>query len=134
MTARPRGRRVLVVEDEIIVSWNLQDMLSDLGCEVVGPAVRVDEALGMIDGIDAAVLDVNLGGQTSFAIADALAARGVPFAFSTGYEKDSLPDDYRTFPVLRKPFHRSEVAELLAKLWAPDPGPPSREGQGEGAA
>ena len=96
------GRRVLVVEDEMIVAWLLQDMLADLGCAVVGPAARVAQALAMIDAeaIDAAVLDVNLNGQKSYPVADALAARGVPFVFSTGYETESLPNGYQSLPVV----------------------------------
>jgi len=96
------GRRVLVVEDEVLVAWLLEDMLADLGCAVVGPAVSVKQALAMIDAeaIDVAVLDVNLNGQLSYPIADALAARGVPFVFSTGYDKDRMLDGYKTFPVL----------------------------------
>jgi CheY-like chemotaxis protein len=115
------GRRVLVVEDEMIVSWLLEDMLANLGYTVVGPAARVAQALAMIDAeaIDLAVLDVNLNGQTSYPIADALAARGVPFVSSTGYDKDRLLDGYRTFPMLQKPFHRSELGDTLAKLLTP---------------
>jgi CheY-like chemotaxis protein len=115
------GRRVLLVEDEMIVAWLLEDMLADLGCAVVGPAANVNQALAMIDAeaIDVAVLDVNLNGKMSYPIADALAARGVPFVFSTGYDKDSLLDGYRTFPVLQKPFHRSELVDTLAELLTP---------------
>jgi CheY-like chemotaxis protein len=116
------GCRVLVVEDEMMVAWLLEDMLAELGCAVVGPAGSVNQALAMIDAgeaIDVAVLDVNLNGQTSYPIADALAARGVPFVFSTGYDKDRLLDDYRTCPVLQKPFHWSELGETLAKLLTP---------------
>jgi DNA-binding NtrC family response regulator len=114
-------RRVLLVEDEMLVAWLLEDMLADLGCAVVGPASSVNQALAMIDveAIDAAVLDVNLNGQKSYPIADALAARGVPFVFSTGYDKDTLPNAYRAFPVLQKPFHRSELNDTLAKLLMP---------------
>jgi DNA-binding NtrC family response regulator len=112
------GRRVLVVEDEMIVAWLLEDMLADLGYAVVGPASRLNQALALLDteAIEAAVLDVNLNGQKSFPIADALAARGVPFAFSTGYHKESLPNSYQDFPALQKPFDRSELADTLAKL------------------
>jgi CheY-like chemotaxis protein len=112
------GRRVLVVEDEMIVAWLLEDILSDLGCAVVGPAASVKQALAMVgaEAIDAAVLDVNLDGEMSYPVADALAARGVPFVFSTGYDKDRLLDGYRTFPVLQKPFHQSELGDILAKL------------------
>jgi CheY-like chemotaxis protein len=105
----------------MLVVWLLEDMLADLGCAVVGPASSVDQALAMIDAeaIDAAVLDVNLNGQMSYPIADVLTARGVPFAFSTGYDKDTLLDDYRSFPVLQKPFHLAELSDTLAKLFTP---------------
>jgi DNA-binding NtrC family response regulator len=115
------GRRVLLVEDDMIVAWLLEDMLAELDCAVVGPAASVDQALAMIDveAIDVAVLDVNLNGQMSYPIADALAARGVPFAFSTGYHKDSLLEDYRIFPALQKPFHLQELTDMLATLLEP---------------
>jgi len=115
------GKRVLVVEDEIMVSWLLEDMLANLGCVVIGPAVRVDQALAIIESepLDAAVVDLNLNGQISYPVADALAARGVPFVFSSGYSQDRLLEKYRTFPALQKPFHRSELAEVLAKLLTP---------------
>ena len=92
MNNRFSGRRALLVEDEPIVAWLLKDMLVDLGCSVVGPAADVNQALAMIDAesIDVAVLDVNLRGQMSYPIADVLVARGVPFVFSTGYDKDRL--------------------------------------------
>jgi CheY-like chemotaxis protein len=112
------GRRVLLVEDEMFVVWLFEDMFADLGCTVVGPASSVNQALSMIDteAIDAAVLDINLNGQMSYPVADALAVRGVPFVFSTGYDKDTLLDRYRTFPVLQKPIQQSELSDTLAKL------------------
>jgi DNA-binding NtrC family response regulator len=115
------SRRVLLVEDEMLVVWLLEDMLADLGYAAVGPASSVNQALAMIEAeaIDVAVLDINLNGQISYPVADALAARGVPFAFSTGYDKDTLPNVYRSFPVLQKPFHRSELSDTLAKLLTP---------------
>jgi len=123
MTSPLSGRRVLVVEDETMVAWLLEDMLADLGCAVVGPAAHVNQALAMLDAeaIDAAVL--NLNGQKSYPVADALAARGVPFVFSTGYNKDSLPNSYQSFPVLQKPFDRLKLGDTLAKLLTPkEPG------------
>ncbi|MGA3342790.1 MAG: response regulator [Methylocella sp.] len=125
MTSPLSGRRVLVVEDETMVAWLLKDMLADLGCAVVGPATHVNQALAMLDAetIDAAVLDINLNGQKSYPVADALAARGVPFVFSTGYNKDSLPNSYQSFPVLQKPFDRLKLGDTLAKLLTPkEPG------------
>jgi CheY-like chemotaxis protein len=120
MTDSPlSGRRVLVIEDEMIVAMLLEDMLADLGCTVLGPAARVDQALTIIAAtrsLDAAVLDVNLNGQKSYPVADALVARGVPFLFTTGYRRDSVMNGYRSFPQLEKPFKLSELADALAKL------------------
>lgn len=115
------GKRVLLVEDEVLVAWALEDMLTALECAVVGPVARVSEALAMIEAemVDAAVLDVNLDGQKSYPVADALAARGVPFVFSTAYDKGSLQKEYLHFPMLQKPFERQELGDELAKLLAP---------------
>jgi len=115
------GRRVFVVEDEMIVAWLLEDMLVELGCMVIGPAASVKEAFAMIDAeaIDVAVLDVNLNGEMSYPIADALAARDVPFVFVTGYDKERMLEGYRTFPALQKPFHRAELTFTLSQLLAP---------------
>jgi CheY-like chemotaxis protein len=113
------GRRVLVIEDEMIVAMLLEDMLADLGCMVVGPAARVEQALAMIEAfgtLDAAVLDVNLNGQKSYSVADALVARSVPFVFATGYGLDSLINGYRRVPLLQKPFKLSKLSDALVKL------------------
>lgn len=116
------GRRVLVVEDEMLVAWPLEDMLVELGCMVIGPAASVNQALAMIEAnaIDVAVLDVNLNGEMSYPIADALASRGVPFVFVTGYDKDRMLNGYQTFPMLQKPFHRVELSATLARLLTPN--------------
>ena len=115
------GRRVLVVEDEVMVSWVLEDMLADLGCEVVGPAARVNQALMMVEvePIDFAVLDVNLNGEKSYPVADALTARGLPFVFSSGYNRNSLPDNYRTYPMMQKPYEQAILAVNLERLLIP---------------
>lgn len=112
------GAKVLVLEDETLVSMMVEDMLLDLGCEVVGPFAKLDQALAFIDGgdpIDAALLDVNLGGVRSFPMAEALADKGVPFVFTTGYDESGLPDAWRGRPTLRKPFMMGEMAEALKK-------------------
>jgi len=77
------GRRILVVEDEMLIVMMIESMLSDLGCESVAAAATVTQAIALIDGqtFDAAMLDVNLNGTNSRPVADALAARGVPFFF-----------------------------------------------------
>lgn len=115
------GYRVLVVEDDEIISMLLEDMLADFGCEMVGTAARVDKALGMIGAtaaIDVAVLDVNLHGMRSDPVADALAACGIPFVFSTGYGGGWISDAHRDRPVLQKPFNQADLAAALARLLA----------------
>lgn len=118
------GRRVLVVEDDMIISMLLEEMLADLGCEVVGTATRVEEALDVIGAttaIDAAVLDVNLHGTRSDPVADALAAGGIPFVFSTGYGGGGIVDAHRDRPVLQKPFSHQDFVAALARLLTANP-------------
>ncbi len=114
------GLRVLVVEDEMMVSMLIEDMLSELGCLVVGPASRLDEAmqLARTADIDCAVLDVNLGGQPIFPLADLLRERGRPFAFATGYGDAGLREADRGSPVLQKPFREGDLARVLSELRA----------------
>src|ERR1700755_3506408 len=118
--AELQGLRVLVVEDEMMVSMLIEDMLSDMGCQVVGPASRLDEAieLSKTAEIDCAVLDVNLGGQPIFPLADLLRERGCPFAFATGYGDAGLRDVDRGSPVLQKPFREGDLARVLTELQA----------------
>ena len=114
------GLRVLVVEDEMMVSMLIEDMLTDLGCIVVGPAARLDEAIALTESeqIDCAVLDVNLGGQPIFPLADILRAKGAPFAFATGYGDAGLRDVDKGSPVLQKPFRETDLARILGELRA----------------
>jgi CheY-like chemotaxis protein len=114
------GLRVLVVEDEMMVSMLIEDMLADMGCQVVGPASRLDEAIELAKGaeIDCAVLDVNLGGTPIFPLADILRERGCPFAFATGYGDAGLRDEDRGTPVLQKPFREGDLARVLGELRA----------------
>lgn len=122
------GRRVLVVEDEILLVMMIEDMLGDLGCTSVITATTVAQALALIDGqtFDAAMLDMNLGGMGTQSVADALAAHDVPFIYSTGNSTRDMAD-YRVSPVLRKPFSFEELAESLTTLLTPDG--PSPTGQ-----
>jgi CheY-like chemotaxis protein len=115
------GLRVLVVEDEMLVLLNIEDLLTDLGCESVSAAATVDQALALIEAqaFDAAMVDVNLDGRKSYSVADALTARGVPFVFSTGYSGQSLKDGYRDRPVLGKPYRDVDMVEILTRLLRP---------------
>jgi CheY-like chemotaxis protein len=112
------GRHVLVVEDEMMILMIIEDMLAELGCESVTAAATVDQALALIDTrtFDAALLDMNLNGNKSHDVADALAARGVPFVFSTGYSALNIRDDYRNRPVLKKPFPYEKLVEIFKQL------------------
>jgi CheY-like chemotaxis protein len=114
------GRHILVVEDEMLVLIMIEDMLADLGCESVSTAATVNQALTLIDAqtFDAAMLDMNLNGTKTFDVADALATRGVPFAFSTGYSGHDIKDGYRDRPVLKKPFTTSQMINVLKGLLA----------------
>jgi CheY-like chemotaxis protein len=116
------GRHVLVVEDEMMILMIIEDMLAELGCESVTAAAAVDQALALIETqvFDAAMLDMNLNGNKSHDVADALAARGVPFVFSTGYSALDMRDGYRDRPVLKKPFPYEELVEVLTRLLSPD--------------
>jgi len=105
----------------MLVLLNIEDMLADLGCTSVSAAANVGQALALIEAqaFDAAMVDVNLDGMKSYPVADALAARGVPFLFSTGYSGQSLRDGYRDRPVLRKPYRNAELVESLGRLLRP---------------
>jgi CheY-like chemotaxis protein len=99
-------RRVLVVEDEMLIGMLLEDMLTDLGHEVVAIVPRLKDAMAAVDRetYDLAILDVHLHGESAFPVADVLIAKGIPFVFATGYGERGLPENYRGRPVLQKPF------------------------------
>lgn len=104
----------------MMVSMLIEDMLSDLGCTVVGPASRLDEAIDLARTreLDCAVLDVNLAGQPIYPLADILRELGKPFAFATGYGDAGVRDVDRGTPVLQKPFREGDLARVLAELRA----------------
>jgi DNA-binding response OmpR family regulator len=115
------GRRILVVEDEMMIAMLVEDMLSDLGCTVVGPAHGLESALRLANsetGLDAALLDVNLAGQPVFPVADALRAKGVPAIFSTGYGEAGLRDVDAGAQVLQKPFRAADLHRALTAVLA----------------
>ena len=112
------GQRVLVVEDEMMILMLVEDMLADLGCTSITSAATVDQALSLLDAedFDFATLDVNLNGTNSYPIADALAARGVPYMFATGQGSEGVPDRYHVRPILIKPFSYQDVSEQFKRL------------------
>jgi CheY-like chemotaxis protein len=116
-TTEFKGLRVLLVEDEPMICLLLEDMLLELGCEIVGPACDIDRAIVLARGhagIDAAILDVNLGSRVVFPVADILAGRGVPFLFATGLGATGLPAAWQGHPTLSKPMSMAQFAEALA--------------------
>src|SRR5713101_3445899 len=110
-----RAKRVLVVEDELMIRMLLEDMLAELGYTITATAARLDEALEAARNadFDIAILDVNLNGQPISPVADALVARGMPFVFATGYGERGLPDSHRDRPTLKKPFQLDGLKRLL---------------------
>lgn len=113
------SQRILIVEDEPLIAMMLEDFLDMLGRQVAGTADCVAAALELIEagGIDAAILDVNLaGGETSWPIADALAAAGVPFVVATGGSGDTISAAHQHCPILAKPFTMDAVEQALDGL------------------
>ena len=111
------GPRVLVVEDALLVADLIVEALEDLGCTIIGPVPRLAQglALATTEHLDGALLDVNLAGERCFPIAEALAARSIPFAFLTGYGDFSMPPEYRGAARLLKPFSIASLVELVAR-------------------
>lgn len=115
----PSVQRILVVEDSALVLMEIEDAVIDLGWDVVGPASRLEEAVMLARNapIDAALLDVNLDGQMSWDAAAILQERGIPFAFMTGYDSDSvLPQRFARQTIVAKPFKRGDIATVLRAL------------------
>jgi CheY-like chemotaxis protein len=113
-------RRILVVEDEMLIGMLLEDMLADLGHEVAAVIPRLKDALAAVDRetFDLAILDVHLHGESAFPVADALVAKDIPFVFATGYGERGLPETYRGRPVLQKPFAKDDLERVLKTLGA----------------
>ena len=111
-----RKHRILVVEDEAMISMLLEDMVLDCGGEIVGPVARFDDALELARKAEfgVAVLDLNLNGTLSYPIADVIRERGIPVIFATGYGANGLLDRFRDCPTLQKPFSQQDFAQAVA--------------------
>jgi DNA-binding LytR/AlgR family response regulator len=119
------GRRILVVEDEYLIADDVCDSLIDAGVAVIGPVATVEDAkrlIGQEATIDAALLDINLRGEMIFETADLLIARGVPFAFATGYDRGAIPERFSDVPRIEKPLRAERVRAILEPLMKPAPG------------
>jgi CheY-like chemotaxis protein len=124
---RFEGQRVLIVEDNVFAAMELEQALRDLGCEPVGPAARVDEAmrLARVEVLDGALLDVELNGELIFAVAEELERRGVPVIFATGYDNGIFPAPFVRHPCLRKPYGEEDVRQALEGVMRPGSEPAS---------
>ncbi len=112
------GKRILVVEDEYFVADDISRALRRADADVVGPVATVAAGLKLaeIEPLDGAILDVNLGGEMSFPIADCLIGRNVPFAIASGYDEPALPDRLKGIASLAKPFLPHDAVALLGRL------------------
>lgn len=113
-----RGRRVLVVEDDYITAEDMKAELVTIGALVLGPVPDSAGALDLLASApppDVAILDVNLGGEMVFPLADRLRERGIPLVFATGYECSAIPEPYARHPRLEKPLDVRQVARALTR-------------------
>ena len=112
------GRKILVVEDEYMIAADLSFLVEEAGAEVAGPVGSVAEALSLIGTgggeLDAAILDINLGGERAFPVADALTSLHVPFVFTTGYDAMLVPEPYSSVRRMEKPIDRELLIQALA--------------------
>jgi CheY-like chemotaxis protein len=111
--AARRAGRIMIVEDEALIAMVLVDHLQELGLVAVGPFSRVADALKVEGEVDAAILDVNLAGESVYPVADMLKARGVPFLFMTGYGSASIDPHFADVPVLQKPIEAKTLEDML---------------------
>ena len=116
--------RILVVEDDTLVAWDIETTLQDAGCAVVGPAGKLAQALDLIAAgeFDIALLDLNLGKDSSLQAADRLDEAGIPFIFLSGHSTDFLPERHRHRPLVAKPFHPLLLMSALSDAMNPASG------------
>jgi PAS domain S-box-containing protein len=127
------GNRILLVEDEILVAMMMKDILTELGFSVIGPFSRLAEAMvaAVHDEIDAGIIDVNLGGEFVYPVADVLAARRIPFVFVTGYGVESIDRRFAYVPIVKKPVQRQVLQRIFVPAASGDPASlPKRYGSG----
>ena len=110
-----RAMRILIVEDEPLIAFEVEQTLTEAGFAVVGVAARLEEALAMVEdgALDAAVLDANLHRVSSAPVAIALTARGLPFVVTTGYTREQLPEGFEAGTLIEKPCLPDQIVEAL---------------------
>jgi CheY-like chemotaxis protein len=114
----PRRIRVFLVEDEVLITLLLEDMLLSLECDITCAVANLDEAVSAAKTgtFDLALVDLNLRGKLTYPVADILKARQIPFVFVTGYTSAGLEPAYAETPVLEKPFRREDLEGVIAAL------------------
>lgn len=117
ITSGLASKRVLVIEDELLISMLIEDILFDEDCKVVGPFTNLADALSAArhETVDVALLDVNLRGELVYPVADILTERGIPFVFLSGYGKDAIPTGHPEWQACSKPFESKELVRILSQ-------------------
>ena len=110
------GRRIMVVEDELLISMLIEDVLNDEGCTIVGPFTNIEDAVvaARAEICDAALLDVNLRGVKVYPVAEILEQRGIPFVLLSGYGNDAIPAERTGWRACSKPFNTEELLHALS--------------------
>lgn len=113
--------RVLVVEDSLLIAMEVEDLTVQCGYDVAGPVGSVSAALESVrdEPLDAAILDINLGDDLVWPVADALVWRDVPFVLATGYGAIDVPERFARYPRLTKPLSLESLCDALAQIGAP---------------
>ena len=113
-----RSNKVLVVEDEALVGFEIISILREAGLQAVGPAPTVSAALAALEReeFDAALLDINLQGVPSFEVAETLRRKAIPFAFVTAYSRIPLPQELQSVPLLGKPYREQQLLSMARNL------------------
>jgi len=114
-----KGRKILVVEDSPVVGPFTADLLEDLGCEVVGPAPNMAAARELVEAgdFDAALMDIHIRGERVFNLCEMLAARDIPFVFTSGYADRSMPEKWEDRPRVQKPYTLDQIEKALTALF-----------------
>jgi len=117
---KQEAKRILIVEDEFLVAMLLEDLLTEMGHQVIGTFAQVDEAVKFANQADVnfAILDINLAGATSFPVAEILRRRGIPFLFASGYGSTGLASAFENELTLQKPYEPAELERAIAEASA----------------
>jgi CheY-like chemotaxis protein len=118
LAERPLPLRILVVEDEVLIAEMVKGMLDDLGCQCLGPITNLELALAAArtESFDAAILNLVIGGENAYAVAEVVAERGMPFAFASGVPRSSIDPKWRDRPYLAKPYVTADISRWLESL------------------